>query len=355
MTIAGPKISIIVPIYNVERYLRQCIDSLLNQTLRDIEIICVDDGSTDTSPTILADLATRDPRIRTSRHERNRGLSAARNTGLTLARAPYIMFCDSDDWYESSACESMLGAIQSASGIDYAVCATRIHYEHEKHLSRSDAKYYRVKHSGLVDVDDAVRLSTNVSVCNKIFRRSLIESYNIRFPEGLRYEDTAFYHIYSLSSKRAVYLPKVFLYHYRRRTASIMSNTFDGNLHSATDMLRVAEVIYEFMVAQNYLPSQSRYYKMLYFGLLTSALSFERNDAAKREIMKHADKFLTRTGLECEDDAELRYRRTLLTHRIIPGTQRKRCCGLITTKYKAHGAKHYFLGIPLLTTYHLPA
>ena len=134
-----PKISIIVPIYNVCRYIPICLDSLINQTCYNVEILCIDDGSTDASPSILQEYASRDARI-IILSQPNAGQGAARNRALEIARAPYIMFCDGDDWYEPTMCEHMLAAMQSAPGVDYAFFATHLHYEHGERLSRADEK-----------------------------------------------------------------------------------------------------------------------------------------------------------------------------------------------------------------------
>ena len=99
-----PKVSVIVPIYKVKPFLRQCIDSIINQTLKDIEIILVDDGSVDGEAEICDEYAIHDKRIKVI-HKNNEGLSAARNDGLDQATAPYIMFVDSDDWVEPEFCE----------------------------------------------------------------------------------------------------------------------------------------------------------------------------------------------------------------------------------------------------------
>lgn len=99
-----PKVSIIVPVYNVERYLRQCLDSLVNQTYQNIEIICVDDGSTDASSEILTEYALKNSKVRVIRQE-NSGLSAARNVGFSFATGEYVMYVDSDDWIDVCTCE----------------------------------------------------------------------------------------------------------------------------------------------------------------------------------------------------------------------------------------------------------
>ena len=100
-------INIIVPVYNTATYLPQCLDSLVNQTYRDIEIICVNDGSTDNSPDILKAYAERDSRILVI-HQENLGLSDARNKGLESARGEWVMFVDSDDWIGTDCCKTLL-------------------------------------------------------------------------------------------------------------------------------------------------------------------------------------------------------------------------------------------------------
>lgn len=93
------KVSVIIPVYNVEKYLRQCIDSIVNQTLKEIEIICVDDGSTDSSPAILAEYTAKDPRVKVITREKSNA-GAARNAGMAVATGEYLGFVDSDDWCE---------------------------------------------------------------------------------------------------------------------------------------------------------------------------------------------------------------------------------------------------------------
>ena len=104
-----PKVSIISPMYNVEKYLKKCLESYVNQTLIDIEIILVDDGSPDNSGKIADEYAKRDSRIRVI-HKKNAGVSAARNDGLSIAKGEYVIFCDSDDWMNENACEILYSA-----------------------------------------------------------------------------------------------------------------------------------------------------------------------------------------------------------------------------------------------------
>jgi glycosyltransferase involved in cell wall biosynthesis len=114
-----PKVSVIMPVYNVENYLRQCLDSVINQTLRDIEIICIDDQSTDGSLGILKDYAAIDPRIRIIT-QKNAGAGAARNTGLKVAKGEYLSFLDSDDFFELDMLEKAYHAC-STNNLDFVV------------------------------------------------------------------------------------------------------------------------------------------------------------------------------------------------------------------------------------------
>ena len=114
-----PTVSIIVPVYNVEKYLPACLDSLINQTLQDIEIICVNDCSPDGSDTVLQQYAEKDDRIKIVNHEYNQGLGAARNTGVRVASANYIGFVDSDDYVATDMFELLYNAIQDNSQISF--------------------------------------------------------------------------------------------------------------------------------------------------------------------------------------------------------------------------------------------
>ena len=116
----GLKVSVVIPVYNTAEYLPQCLESVMNQTLREIEIICVNDGSTDDSPHILAEYALKDERIRII-HKENGGLVAARKTGVLAAAGKYVAFVDSDDWIEADMYEHLY---QTAEGhqVDMVTC-----------------------------------------------------------------------------------------------------------------------------------------------------------------------------------------------------------------------------------------
>jgi glycosyltransferase involved in cell wall biosynthesis len=243
------KISIIVPVYNTEKYLPQCLDALVNQTLQDIEIICVDDGSTDDSAKIVQEYAKKDNRIRYV-FQQNQGLSVTRNTGLKSVNAPYIMFCDSDDWYDASMCEKMYdAAIQN--DVPFACCGIKMEYEiPNDRMKKSDLKYYSIKYSGLQFITQDMWKNIDASVCNKIFKKEILDKYAICFPSGLNYEDFCFFFQLLTVSEKTYFLPE-YLYHYRRHNQSIMCKTFKQTFEKALDHVKILDVIYAFSLKNN--------------------------------------------------------------------------------------------------------
>ena len=117
------KISVIIPVYNVEKYLRECLDSLINQSFKDFEVICIDDGSTDKSYKILEEYSQKDSRIKVLKQEHN-GAGAARNLGIEIAKGKYIQFLDSDDYFEPNMLEELYNTAEKF-GADMAVCSAR--------------------------------------------------------------------------------------------------------------------------------------------------------------------------------------------------------------------------------------
>lgn len=173
------KVSVIVPVYKVEQYLARCVNSLLEQTYAMLEIILVDDGSPDNSGAICDDFAAQDERVRVF-HMENRGVSAARNTGLDAATGDWICFCDSDDWYDPHCVEKMLRCAHE-EGADYVVCDYQIAAEGRGSLA-----------SGSVDglfsgCENRLVIALGpTSSCTHMIRRTLFENANVRYPEGCR-------------------------------------------------------------------------------------------------------------------------------------------------------------------------
>lgn len=263
--IEAAKVSVVVPVYNIEGYLQECLDSIIGQTLKKIEIICIDDGSIDDSATILEEYYQRDPRISII-SQPNSGLSAARNRGINRAHAHYIMFCDSDDYYEPEMCEKMYEAI-SRPKIDIAICGVTIVYEEENYTAlakNGDTQYYAVKFDGKQQITDSKLKKIDVSAWNKIYKMSILNEHDIRFPEGLKYEDAYFFNAYMLFGRNAFFLPNDHLYHYRRRAGSIMSQTFTASSPFAHDHIEVVVHLFDFMKRNGVAAEHLDYYGELF-------------------------------------------------------------------------------------------
>jgi len=203
-----PLISVIVPVFNMEQYLKQCLDSVTMQTFENIEIICIDDGSTDNSPAILAEYAARDSRI-IIHTQPNAGLSAARNAGLRVARGEWITGLDSDDWLEKDAYEYFYKSLP-LDGTKLAVVGLDcIEHETGKVLWKA-----RIPAKGLVKMEPSV-LQIDAWFPNKFWHRSLVCDGDVRFQEGVWFEDIPFWHMIAPYQSHILFLPEV-KYHYRR-------------------------------------------------------------------------------------------------------------------------------------------
>lgn len=283
------KVDVIVPVYNVEKYVGGCLDSLLSQTIKDIKIICVNDGSTDGSLEVLKKYAKKDSRIIVV-DQKNGGRSMARNAGLKKVDAPYVMFCDSDDSYDSEMCEKMLKVMEESEA-DLAVCGIEIIYEAHDEIRESDENYYRLKYYGKNFVDDTLIMKTDASVCNKIFRMSLIKKYGIEFPDKLNNEDYYFYNAYMSVAKTCFFVNRK-LYKYIRHEGSIMSDNFDKNSYSP-DHLLVAEKLFSFYRKNDFL----RGHTDLFWTQFSESFWFSYNHSAKKyhqSISKMAEEFINK-------------------------------------------------------------
>ena len=216
-----PQISVIVPVYKVEKYLHECVDSILSQTFRGFELILVDDGSPDNCGAICDEYAGKDARIRVI-HQENQGLSGARNSGIDVARGEYITFIDSDDLVDERYLEILMEAAKD--GTDIAICRHR-EFSDGDILSEWGEEYA----SQAFDAENAlIRLYNGsslvpVNAWGKLFRRELIGES--RFPLRRLHEDQAFTPYILYRAKKIVSCDAT-LYHYRVNPASITRNTF---------------------------------------------------------------------------------------------------------------------------------
>ncbi|MEC6747682.1 glycosyltransferase family 2 protein [Marinilactibacillus sp. XAAS-LB27] len=220
-----PLVSIIIPTYNVERYIEECLDSVLAQTYEALEIIVIDDGSTDATPYLLKQY---EQNVTLMLNKENRGQGAVRNQGTEKASGEYLLFVDSDDWIEKNTVETLIfkaqktgadlvrfngqsfseGSEQFEHSVDYdfsSILDEHIIYEGEVLLSKNQKAY-------------------SASPCLYMINKEIIDMEQIRFPEGILHEDEYFTTKIFISSKKMVYVNKTF-YHRRYRVASTMTES----------------------------------------------------------------------------------------------------------------------------------
>lgn len=254
-------ISIIIPIYNSESYLTQCLDSMINQTLKDIEIVCINDDSTDRSLPILQTYAAQDARIKII-SQVNAGQAAARNTGLRNATGQYVMFCDSDDWYDPEMCSVMLENIEQHN-VDFAMCDCTIFHE----VPREGTEYHTLKTFGKYNLDETInKTKIQTLVWNKIFKNSLLQKYQIFFPENCNIEDVSFI-IQYVSVSQSVLGIKNKLYNYRIRKNSIIDNLLQKTIKN--NVLDSFHYTYDFFKKYNLWHKNYDYFIFEYYKQLT--------------------------------------------------------------------------------------
>ena len=186
-------ISIIVPIYNASKYLKKCLDSLVNQTKKELEFILINDGSTDDSESIIK--SYKDSRIKYFKRS-NHGIGKTRNFGINKAVGKYIMFLDSDDYLEENACEELYKKIEKEK-LDVVVCD----FYRVDSNSKEVEKIISFKNTSLKDNPNLL-LNINLAPWNKIYRSALNKNNNIKFIEDLKYEDAPFVALSLLKSKK---------------------------------------------------------------------------------------------------------------------------------------------------------
>lgn len=217
------KISVILPIYNVEKFLKQSVESVLNQTYKNLEIILVDDGTKDSSDKMCDDYAKKDSRIKVI-HKENGGLSSARNAGLDIATGKYVMFLDADDFFEPNSCEVLYNEIEKRQA-DYVV-GNYIHVTHDGIKWENplfDPNLYDNFKLSITDYQKSFFVMNSV-VWNKIFRRDFIEQNKLRFIPKALAEDAIFSTYCYVHTDNAYFINDV-VYNYRQNEENVSIST----------------------------------------------------------------------------------------------------------------------------------
>lgn len=307
-------VSIIVPVYRAEHYLRGCLDALCRQTLRNIEIVCVDDGSPDACGVLLDRIAEKDDRVRVV-HQANGGVSSARNAGIAAATGKYLMFCDCDDLYPPEYCERMAGLIESKrvdvvmSGNEYII---EDGYARDKVEKRVDDSYFNPGIVGPVDLthDGRDGRRINVMLWNKIFRLDLIRRFGIRFPIVERHEDDAFWMQYAMVANSAWAVDDRY-YRYRVREDSLTGAAGESAERERDLYVRILESLVGFVDRNGISPSRTwpmlRFAATSFFASVGRRLSDGDRAALADAVYGMLRKYMTPEAFVCRCDDELDY------------------------------------------------
>ena len=233
-----PKVSIIVPVYNEEEYVSTCLLSLINQTLDDIEIILIDDNSTDNSLNILLDYAKKYPNIKVYHNEKNIGQGASRNRGLSLATGEYIGFVDSDDYIRNTMYEDMYKAVLNNNYPE--VVTTEIMFVKDDSYANRDLEFLSIGKEKIINpmLDKNAVISESPAVCNKIFRRDTLKDFY--FVEDSLFEDIPFSYTKYMEASKVVSVPSINYFYRRDINRGVSSVNYKENNH-ITDIFQVLD------------------------------------------------------------------------------------------------------------------
>ncbi len=208
-SVSSPKVSVIVPVYKAEKYLRKCVDSLLAQTFRDFEVLLVDDGSPDRSGEICDEYARQDRRVRVF-HKANGGVSSARQCGLDNAWGEYTIHADPDDWVEPDMLEELYGKAKTENA-DMVIC--------DYYVNDNRGQRYVTQRPSALDHETVLRelfQQLHGSCCNKLVKRACYKEFNVQFPEGISFCEDLYVAVSLLIHPlKVAYLSQAF-YHYEQ-------------------------------------------------------------------------------------------------------------------------------------------
>ncbi len=289
-------ISVIIPCYNVENYVARCLDSVINQTYKNLEIICVNDGSTDNTLAILKDYAKKDSRIKII-DKKNGGLSSARNAGIEVASYEYVVFLDSDDWIEPNTYELAISKMDD--DIDLVRWNVRlVNYDDIWYVCSTREWYNLFDMQGKISFNQEVLRNFTIEVWNKIFRKSIIDKHHIRFPEGLLHEDWVFFWHYALFMRNVYCIPDK-LYNYYQRKGSIVNNVLTRKLAHNFDKLQICDRVYENFVKEGVFEEyKTAFIESVFLKLFPQMVN---EVYSVKEACLEAKKYICKWGIQFED------------------------------------------------------
>ncbi len=281
------KISIIVPVYNVEKYLRECLDSLINQTLEDIEIICVNDGSTDSSPQILEEYASKDSRIKIF-NQKNQGVSSAYNNGIKQVKGKYFTIVDSDDWIREDSCELLYETIEKRKS-DILLFAY-IKYQNDSFVKdRRLEKLEEFAEGGNIKFSDYYEdfIKGPLLSCGKLYRTDFIHKNNVLFPLNIQCCEDIVFSTRAYINAESISILDTGLYYYRINVlSSLTKNTTDTMSHT----YEVAKILKETIYSSDKIKNKDDIYHASLYDIIESLLYYfysSYNVCVKKDNIKY--------------------------------------------------------------------
>ena len=280
------KVSVIIPVYNTEKYLRQCLDDILEQTLEDIEVICVDDGSTDESGKILDEYAAKDARLKVM-HCANSGAGAARNAGIDAATGEYLYFMDADDRGERTLLEeTSLFADETGADIvvfNYANFNDGETLGDDVHMNQKRFAFLSGEEKFCIAQHPKTAFSFGATVWDKLFRRELIEKNHIRYDNGRCCNDVFFSYYSQVQAEKVACFNKVFYYH-RSNAKGNISSTRSRYITAIVDTM---EHLRQKLIEDGKFEKYEPYFTVIY----RQCLGYEQNNSSWRQnigLMRYA-------------------------------------------------------------------
>lgn len=267
------KLSVVVPVYNDALHVKNCIESLINQSLKDIQILIINDASTDGTNQVIKDYQEQYSNIIVYNHDTNMGTGEARNTGLKYANSQYIAFLDSDDWLDSNTYINIIRELENDNS-DIAICGIKTEFE----SPYNSILRYNYPCKNVISGNFALKLLCSINsqdiyisslVGNKVFNRDFLINNNIKFPQLSLFEDDYFMFISLLCAKNISIVPKVF-HHYYQRESSAMHTMSKTQIDC---FIKVFKEIRDYLIINKIFENKSKEYYSFLDKCLSSLLN----------------------------------------------------------------------------------
>lgn len=303
-----PIMSVIVPVYNVEKYLSQCIDSILEQIFTDFELILIDDGSSDNSPQICDEYAMKDARIRVI-HKENSGVSSARNAGISIATGKYITFIDSDDTVDNMFFAKAVSDIQRSNADLYICGLTMETWNNDKVVSKTDYNIEKTVCYSVRNMFENLEVSYPLicvcSPCCKLYSKNIIEKAKLRFDESISLGEDIYFNMHYFELCESVFFAEDIFYHYRRGN----DNSLFSKLHKDTYEIHVKvygkmqDVMKNKDCNKSAILRLQTMYAQMFIGCIHAFFSKKNSssNAEKREIIKKVSNNLLIQNIDYKD------------------------------------------------------